>query len=167
MRLFLLLIALLLSVNVYAGADGSKTEFESIEALEALLLNAGIINQDYKIVDNQAFDDYLRQVFLKQANQGLPYRINKYVELKKIRIEGRNLITYIEIDDDSIQFIPRFHSDEIQSRLKWEACNNGIGSSQVFKQAEGFKVIQILGSKQDPELFKFEMFLKQCDDVYN
>lgn len=94
MRLFLLLIALLLSVNVYAGADGSKTEFESIEALEALLLNAGIINQDYKIVDNQAFDDYLRQVFLKQANQDLPYRINKYVELKKIRIEGRNLITY-------------------------------------------------------------------------
>lgn len=55
MRLFLLLIALLLSVNVYAGADGSKTEFESIAALEALLLNAGIINQDYKIVDNQAF----------------------------------------------------------------------------------------------------------------
>jgi hypothetical protein len=76
------------------------------------------------------------------------------------------LITYIEIDD-SIQFIPRFHSDEIQSRLKWEACNNGIGSSRVFKQAEGFKKIQILGSKQDPELFKFEMFLKQCDDVYN
>lgn len=68
MRLFLLLFALLLSLNIFADVDGSKTQLKPIETLEALLLNAGIINQDYKIVDNQAFDDYLHKVFLKQIN---------------------------------------------------------------------------------------------------
>ncbi|ENV16134.1 hypothetical protein [Acinetobacter guillouiae] len=166
MRLFLLLFTLLLSLNIFADVDGSKTQLKPIETLEALLLNAGIINQDYKIVDNQAFDGYLHKVFLKQINQGLPYKINKFVELKKIQIEGRNLLIYNEIDNASIKYIPGFQTDEIQSRLKWEICNDDFGSSRVFRQAEGMKVIHFFGSQQDPELFKFGIFLKQCDDVH-